>query len=98
MQIILESHSEYLLRRLQRRIAEEVFPYQDAALYFTKMDNGESVLEKLRIDLFGNILNWPERFFGDETEDMVAMAKAAAQRKAKDEATNGQAGKNIAAP
>jgi len=34
VQIILESHSEHLLRRLQRRIAEEKLSPDDVALYF----------------------------------------------------------------
>src|SRR5262249_46498369 len=34
VQVILESHSEHLLRRLQRRIAEEVLPNGDTSIYF----------------------------------------------------------------
>ena len=82
IQIILESHSEHLLRRLQRRIAEESFSYEDMALYFAKMSNGDSILEKLAIDLYGNIRNWPDNFFGDELGEMIEMAKVVARRKA----------------
>ena len=85
-----------ILREVKRRIAEGRFSHEKAALYFTKMDNGESILENLQLDVFGDIRNWPERFFGDETGELVAMARAAAQRKAKDEATNGQTEKNVA--
>lgn len=82
LQIILESHSEHLLRRLQRRIAEaETITNEDAALYFCEMlDNGESKLNPLELDLFGNIANWPENFFGDEMGDLLAMTEAAMQR------------------
>src|SRR5205823_3074821 len=68
IQILLESHSEYLLRRLQRRIAEqfEDFKAEDLALYFCEFRDGESVLLPLEVDLLGNILNWPQDFFGDE--------------------------------
>ncbi len=59
VQIILESHSEHLLRRLQRRIAEEQLAASDASLYFVQMQDGTSQIEKLELDLFGNILNWP---------------------------------------
>lgn len=38
VQIIFESHSGHLLRRLQRRIAEEKIATDDAALYFWKWD------------------------------------------------------------
>jgi hypothetical protein len=33
--------------------------------------------------LFGNILNWPENFFGDEMEDVTEQAKAAMQKRIK---------------
>lgn len=42
VQIIVESHSEHFLRRLQRRIAEEVMPVKDTALYFCYMKNSGS--------------------------------------------------------
>ncbi|BBC23334.1 DUF3696 domain-containing protein [Pseudanabaena sp. ABRG5-3] len=83
IQIIIESHSEHLLRRLQRRMAEEKdgFTNEDAALYFCKMDNqGDSELVPLEIDTYGNICNYPEGFFGDEMGDLVAMTEAAINR------------------
>jgi predicted ATPase len=79
--IILESHSEHLLRRLQRRIAEHDFEHKDASLYFCEPLEGESHLRKLEMDLFGNILNWPENFFGDEMGELAAMSEAIYQRK-----------------
>lgn len=83
IQIILESHSEHLLRRLQRRIAEERqgFSNQDAALYFCQnTSEGDSQLISLELDPFGNISNWPDGFFGDEMGELVAMTEAAMQR------------------
>ncbi len=83
IQIIIESHSEHLLRRLQRRIAEEKdgFTNDDAALYFCKMnDQGDSELVTLDIDDYGNICNYPEGFFGDEMGDLVAMTEATIKR------------------
>ena len=84
IQIIIESHSEHLLRRLQRRIAEEKdgFTNDDAALYFCKMnDQGDSELVPLEIDTYGNICNYPDGFFGDEMGDLVAMTEASIKRK-----------------
>ena len=80
IQILLESHSEHLLRRLQRRIAEEVFSPDDAALYFCEMSDGESNLTALKVDKFGNIRNWPDDFFGDLAGDVVATFDAGLQR------------------
>lgn len=80
VQILLESHSEHLLRRLQRRIAEEAFEPDDAALYFCEMREGASKLRQLEIDMFGNIHNWPDDFFGDLAGDMVAAFDAGLKR------------------
>lgn len=88
IQIILESHSEHLLRRLQRRIAEERQDVKssDAALYFCEMsDSGDSLIKPLDLDDFGNISNWPEGFFGDEMGDLVAMTEAAIKRQQRGE-------------
>ncbi|MCW3094961.1 MAG: uncharacterized protein JWL77_579 [Chthonomonadaceae bacterium] len=81
VQIIVESHSEYLLRRLQRRIAEQSLSKNDVALYFCEADKMGSKLRPLELDLFGNIVNWPEDFFGDEFGEIAAMQSAIIQRK-----------------
>jgi len=83
VQILLESHSEHLLRRLQRRVAEEAFSPEDAALYFCEVDDGESKLTALEIDMFGNIRNWPDDFFGDLAGDVVASFDAELARKSR---------------
>lgn len=84
IQIILESHSEHLLRRLQRRIAEEVVLPEQAALYFCFADQGESHLSPLELDSYGNIVNWPRDFFGDELGEIAAMSQAVLRRKKRD--------------
>jgi predicted ATPase len=65
VQIIVESHSVHLLLRLQRRIAEEEVVHSDVKLYFCGLRDGSSTLEQLRIDMFGRIENWPDKFMGD---------------------------------
>lgn len=65
VQVILESHSEHLLLRLQRRIAEEGVAADDVKLYFCDAPRGISSLTPLEVDLYGNIGNWPEKFMGD---------------------------------
>lgn len=81
VQIIVESHSEHLLRRLQRRVAEEQFVADEAALYFAATKDGESRLTTLELDLFGTIKNWPEGFFGDEFDEIAATSKAVLKRR-----------------
>ena len=80
LQILVESHSEHLLNRLQRRIAEEKIGVDQTALYFCRNDDGVSNIEQLEMDEFGNIANWPPNFFGDEMGDLFAMTKAQRER------------------
>jgi len=83
IQIVVESHSEHLIRRIQRRIAEGIVSPDDVAIYFIHQGKGGAKMEALNIDLFGNVTNWPDNFFGDELEDLMAMTKAARERKMK---------------
>ncbi len=81
VQIILESHSEHLLQRLQRRIAEEMISQEDIKLYFTSIEEGRSKLTTLELDKYGNIGNWPKGFFGDAFAESAAKTKAEMKRK-----------------
>ena len=82
VQVIVETHSEHFLRRLQRRVAEEEVTTDDVGLYCCGMGNGRSELTKLDLDAFGNITNWPSDLFGDEFNEIAAMTRAAERRKA----------------
>ncbi len=86
LQVLVESHSEHLLNRLQRRIAEEQISVDKTAFYFCRNQGGVSACERLEIDEFGNIANWPENFFGNEMGDLFAMAQAQMERQKRVEA------------
>ena len=47
VQVIVESHSEHLLRRLQRRVAEEKVASDDVGLYFCDLKTSRSEMRKL---------------------------------------------------
>lgn len=81
IQLIIETHSEHFLRRLQRRIAEGVITPDKVSAYFSDVSKMPARLEPLQIDMFGNILNWPENFFGDDMGDITAQAKAAMEKR-----------------
>jgi predicted ATPase len=87
VQFLVETHSEHLFRRLQTLMAHEVVRPDDCALYF--VDNGRTgaQLDRLQVDAFGRVANWPKHFFGDalgETERQTRrmLERAAAVRKA----------------
>ncbi len=81
IQVILETHSEHLLRRLQRRIAEKTLLSDSISAYFADNNKTPAHLDRLRVDEYGNIANWPQGFFGDIEEDIYQQAHYAIQRK-----------------
>ena len=81
IQIIVESHSEHLLRRFQRRAAEGSADSSDLKLYFVSNDAGVAKLNDLSLNEFGEIENWPDHFFGDEMGEIVATSKASLKRR-----------------
>lgn len=81
IQIILESHSEHLLNRLQRRLAENKVNRDKVSLYFCETGQAGSNLTRLNFDLVGNIVNWPKDFFGDQFGEVAARQEAQLNRK-----------------
>lgn len=80
VQVILESHSEHLLLRLQRRIAEQTVSANDIKLFFCDAPRGVSKITPLDVDMYGNILNWPDRFMGDAFTETAKAELARLQR------------------
>ena len=84
LQLILESHSEYLLTRLQRRIAEaekELASPSNVRLYFCQALPGGSQTSEVETNEFGEVINWPNNFFGDQVGDLDAMTQAGIRRR-----------------
>ena len=80
VQVILESHSEHLLLRLQRRISEKNLSSEDVALYFCRAAEQTSVIERLELDEYGRIGNWPENFMGDAFSETAQAEIARLER------------------
>lgn len=74
LQILLETHSEHLFRRLQFLIADGKMSSDDCALYYVDREQPSTKLITLQTNEFGQVANWPKQFFGDamgETERQV---------------------------
>lgn len=82
LQVIVESHSEHMLRRFQRRVAEGAFEAKDLKLYFCDTVGGVATLNDLALNMFGEIENWPDNFFGDEMTEIAETRKAALRKRA----------------
>jgi predicted ATPase len=75
--LFIESHSEHILLRVQRRIAEGVLKPADVAAYI--VDGGKVM--RSQIDRLGRLDTtvWPDGFFEEEWTDALRLAEAAAE-------------------
>ena len=81
IQVIVESHSEHLLRRFQRRVAEGKAASKDVRLYFASMERGAAHLSDIALNEWGEVEKWPDSFFGDDLGEIAATRLAGLQRK-----------------
>ncbi|MGB7450080.1 MAG: DUF3696 domain-containing protein [Ornithinimicrobium sp.] len=80
--VILETHSEHMLLRLRRRIAEGELDSKSVRIYFVEeVSPGRSKFREVDIDHVGNIGrdSWPAGFFGELMDDAFALAIAQAR-------------------
>jgi len=81
--ILSETHSEHLLLRLPRLIAEGKVKASDVALYFAERDKDESQIRLIEFQTNGHIQpeSWPRGFFEDSLRESMALATAQSRRK-----------------
>lgn len=82
--VIIETHSEHVLGRLRRRIAEgDTIANSDVALYFSESIENRSTLRRIPIGEWGEVppTEWPQGFFGEQLENSLKMAIAQSRRK-----------------
>ena len=80
--VIVETHSEHLITRIQRRIAEEACRQDAVALYYLKPSEEGSQIFRVAINEFGQIPSPPDGFFEEGFEETFAFARAVGSRKA----------------
>lgn len=84
-QIILETHSEYIVDRLRLRIAQS----EDASLQsmisiqFVEQREGASRVSDIRLSEFGVVANWPADFFDFGERDSALILEAARRKRSK---------------
>lgn len=82
--VIIETHSENMLLRLQRRIVEKNEIYPDMATIYFITDTGDgTVCKKITFNEYGDLVNEPaefKQFFSASFEDVMSIAKAKGER------------------
>lgn len=71
-QIIVETHSETLVLRLQRRIKEQTLSADDVlVLYVDQTPDGAGTIQQLRLDESGEFIDpWPGGFFDEQFTEL----------------------------
>ncbi len=75
-QVLVETHSEHVIYRIQRRIAEGIIAPEDVAIYYVQRGKNGSTATTLKLTTQGEIPDWPEGFFKPEMEDIFARILA----------------------
>jgi len=85
--LIAETHSEHLMLRLRRRIAERKIKKEMVGIYFIEWKDGESVVSRIELDDYGQMVNVPEgfnTFFSDDFEETMKITEEIAKRHAEE--------------
>jgi len=78
--LVIETHSEHLLMRIQRRIAEGSITTDDVAIYYFEQEKGGTNITQLELDTYGRFTNWPKGFFEEDLIEAYKHAKVIAEK------------------
>ena len=79
--LIIETHSEHLIRRIQRKVAEDEISNEDVVFYYVTMSNDGSQLQKLDLNEDGYIKEIPDGFFEEDYKEVFNHLMSIARKK-----------------
>lgn len=83
-QIIVETHSEYLITRLRRNAASDPDDHKYFTIIFVERDvNSGTSYRTVSVDGQGDLSEWPKGFFDHVAEDLRVLMRKAAERQTK---------------
>lgn len=83
-QIIVETHSEYLITRLRRNAATDPEDHRYFGIIFAERDLVEGTSYRaVNVDDQGDLSEWPKGFFDHVADDLRVLMRKAAERQAK---------------
>jgi predicted ATPase len=84
-QVIVETHSEYLVNRLRRRVAEDFSGALATSVnvYYGTRQSGSTEFQPLLLDEFGGFDEWPEGFFDQSSSDAEEILRASIKQRQK---------------
>jgi predicted ATPase len=74
--VIVETHSEYLINRIRRRISSRSISHNDVAIYYVEpaSDGDGSTVRGISIPVSGNF-EWPREFYDQDLKDSIDFLK-----------------------
>ena len=76
--LVVETHSEMVLLRARRWVAEKRLPADNVLIYWVQAEPGSgSVLRKISITDKGELDGWPDGVFTEDYEEILAIRRAA---------------------
>jgi predicted ATPase len=77
VQSIVETHSEYLVLRLQQLVADKQIDPDDIVFYYVRaIESGMKTVSRLRLDSNGKFLDeWPEGFFPERLDEAKVLSQ-----------------------
>ncbi len=81
--LIVETHSEHVLGRVQRHIAEEKIGRDEVAIYYFNPGPEGTQIQEVTLNEVGQFEEFPEGFFEEGFEEAIAHAKAISHRTAR---------------
>ena len=82
-QCIVETHSEYLINRIRRRVAEDENDtlVNDVQLYFAERKQGKSQFLSVDLNEYGAVMEWPDGFFDEGPNEAQLIMDAAINKR-----------------
>lgn len=87
VRIVVETHSEYLVTRLRRRVVDRRLDGEACSIIFSEMKDGVGTLRRLRVGPLGNLSEWPPGFFDESEQEAARIVEATASRLKKPDAS-----------
>lgn len=75
-QVIVETHSEHLLLRVRRLVAQRRLPPEMVSVLFVERRGSESRVRRLDLDSKGQFSDWPKGFFEQGYVESLRLAEA----------------------
>ncbi|ARW12131.1 AAA family ATPase [Acetobacter ascendens] len=83
--ILIETHSEYMIDRFRLRIVQDhgIEIKKSVTILFAEKKEGNTLLEEVNINEYGVITNWPKGFFDKTQSDVNEILKTAREKRMK---------------